>query len=119
MELTTAITFVTVFSCGARVVRRGRAQVPAGPIELTINNLPDTIVEDSLRVSGRGSAQAKLLGVDLRKIYLAVPVEAKQLELQNRLETLQQQKRTFELQNRLLVAQQEYLLNTLKAGAEQ
>jgi uncharacterized protein (TIGR02231 family) len=119
VELTTAITFVTVFSCGARVVRRGRAQVPAGPIELTINNLPDTIVEDSLRVSGRGSAQAKLLGVDLRKIYLAVPVEAKQLELEDRLETLHRQKRTFELQNRLLTAQQEYLLNTLKAGAEQ
>lgn len=77
IEFTTAITSVTVFSREARVVRRERAQVPAGPIELTINNLPDTIIEESLRVSGRGSAQARLLGVDLRKIYLAVPVEAK------------------------------------------
>ena len=119
MEFTTAITSVTVFSRGARVVRRGQAQVPAGLIELTVSNLPDTIVQDSLRVSGRGSAQAKLLGVDLRKIYLAAPVEAEQLELQGRLKNLQQQKRTFELQNRLLIAQQEYMLNTLKAGAEQ
>ena len=119
MELATAITSVTVFNRGARVVRRGRAQVPAGPIELTISNLPDTIDEDSLRVSGRGSAQAKLLSVDLRKIYLAAPVEAEQLELQDRLKALQRQKRTFELQNRSLTAQQEYLLNTLKAGAEQ
>ncbi|MHB1354633.1 MAG: mucoidy inhibitor MuiA family protein [Anaerolineae bacterium] len=119
MEFTTAITSVTVFSHGARVVRRGQVHVPAGLIELTVSNLPESIVQDSLRVSGRGSAQAKLLGVDLRKIYLAAPIEAEQLALQNRLETLQQQKRTLELQNRLVVAQQEYLLNTLKAGAEQ
>lgn len=70
----------------ASCVANGR-KVPAGPIELTINNLPDTIIEESLRVSGRGSAQARLLGVDLRKIYLAVPVEAKQLDYKAALKT--------------------------------
>jgi hypothetical protein len=41
--------------------------VPVGTIELTISNLPDTVDEESLRVSGRGSAKTKLLGVDLSK----------------------------------------------------
>lgn len=71
MELLAPIVAVTVHPERARVIRRGTVTVGAGPAELVLADLPDTLSEDSVRVSGRSAAPVRVVGVDLRHRDLA------------------------------------------------
>lgn len=65
-SLETQATAVTVFSDRARVTRVGRTGLAAGLQRLEVGNLPLGLLPDSVRAAGRGTAQAKLLGVSTR-----------------------------------------------------
>jgi uncharacterized protein (TIGR02231 family) len=66
------IVAVTVYPRQARITRRGRAVVPAGNQTVVVNGLPATLVEDSVRARGRGSA--RVTGIDIaRRHYPTAP----------------------------------------------
>ena len=68
---------VTVFPDRARVTRRGRATFTPGLHTIAFRDLPLALIPDSVRASGRGSAKAKMLGVNARREYFAeTPSEA-------------------------------------------
>jgi uncharacterized protein (TIGR02231 family) len=76
MQLSAPIVAVTVHPERARITRRGRAAVPAGGTELVVADLPTSLLEESVRVSGRAAAGARVIGVDLHHRDLAeVPDE--------------------------------------------
>jgi uncharacterized protein (TIGR02231 family) len=76
MELLAPIVAVTVHPEQARITRRGRARLPAGPVDLVVADLPTTLLDESVRVAGRSAAAARVVGVDLRHRDLAeVPDE--------------------------------------------
>ncbi len=66
LTLTTQPTAVTIFPDRARVTRAGQAALAAGLQRLEVGNLPLSLLPDSVRASGKGTARAKLLGVSTR-----------------------------------------------------
>lgn len=75
-ELTTRVAAVTVYTDRARVTREGRAAVEVGACRLEIGELPLGIDGASVRAKARGTARARLLGVELRRrTYAETPVE--------------------------------------------
>jgi uncharacterized protein (TIGR02231 family) len=80
IELTTAITGVTVFPDRALVTRQGEARIEApGSHTLRIGGLPAGVRRGSLRATGRGPAGTRILGVEQAAEYHpAAPEEALQ-----------------------------------------
>lgn len=66
MEFSAPIVAVTVYPRRARVTREGVAEIPAGTSELVLAGLPATLLEESVRVSGRSSGAVRVRGVDVR-----------------------------------------------------
>ena len=72
--ITAPIVEVTVYTDRARITRRGSVHLAAGEQTLTLEGLPTTVQDDSVRASGRG-ANARILGVDLSRDYVTSPPE--------------------------------------------
>ncbi|MEJ3654661.1 DUF4139 domain-containing protein [Actinomycetes bacterium KLBMP 9759] len=72
MQLDAPIVAVTVHPRRARITRRGRVTVPAGTSEVVVADLPLSVLEDSVRVTGRSSGDTRVIGVDLVYRDLAV-----------------------------------------------
>ena len=81
-DIPSVLTAVTVFPDRARAVRRGKVKAEPGQQRLDFSGLPMSLVPDSVRASGRGSARARLLGVDVQvQNFLETPAErARELE---------------------------------------
>jgi len=87
-DLASIIDAVTVFPDRARVTRRARATLEPGQHRLEISGLPMSLVGDSVRASGHGTARARLLGVSLHiQQFLDTPAEAAR-ELEAKIQTV-------------------------------
>lgn len=86
--LETTITAVTVYPDRARVSRTGRIGVEPGQYHLEIPELPLTLSPESVRVSGRGTARARLGGVDVRRAFYTETPSASAAELERRIEEI-------------------------------
>src|SRR5689334_12821370 len=79
-EIASTLDAVTVFPDRARVLRWGQIKLEPGKLglhRLDFSGLPMTLLPDSMRASGRGSARARLLGVSVRvQNYRETPAEA-------------------------------------------
>lgn len=85
--LETAITAVTVYINRARVTRRGKITLQPGEQTLTLDNLPTTIEQDSVRASGHG-AGVRILGVDVKTEYISQAPEASLADLEKQRDDL-------------------------------
>ena len=81
------IVGVTVYPAQARVTRRARSPVPAGVTDIVVPSLPLTLIDDSVRVSGR-STGARIVGVDVARRFHAEAPDARVAELDARLREL-------------------------------
>jgi len=76
MDLVAPIVAVTVHPDRARVTRRGTVTLAAGPNELVVAGLPETLLDDSVRVAGRSDQAVRVVGVDVvRRALVAAPDE--------------------------------------------
>jgi uncharacterized protein (TIGR02231 family) len=114
----TTIAAVTVFIDQARVTRRGRLQLTVGEQTVTLTNLPLTILNDSVRVSGRG-AGVTILGVDVATEFITEPPEVNVAELQRQLEQLQDQDRELVDNDATLAARAEFLKTLGTSGGSE
>jgi uncharacterized protein (TIGR02231 family) len=94
VKIEAPIAEVTVYTDRARITRRGSVHLTAGEHNLTLDGLPTTIQDDSVRVSGRG-ANARILGMDLSREFITVDPEADLAELKSRLESVQDEDRSL------------------------
>ena len=89
ISVETNIRAVTVYADRARVTRRGEVTLEPGVHRLEAMPLPLTLDTSSLRASARGSARARLLGVDVRRsFYVDTPDEVVR-QLEHDIEALQ------------------------------
>ena len=72
-ELDTTITEVTVYPDRARVTRRGTAELKQGEHRLQVGELPLSLLPESVRAGGKGTAQARILAVDVAKTFYQEP----------------------------------------------
>jgi len=69
-ELSAPIVAVTVYTDRAQITRRGQLELTeTGAQDLTVGGLPANLLTDSLRVSGVGTAQVLILGMDSKTLY--------------------------------------------------
>jgi len=97
------ISAVTVYADRAVVTRLATIAVPAtGSLEIVFANLPASLVEQSLQVSGRGTAQTTILDVAARPAYLDFTPNERVKALEDELRGLQKQRRGLDDHGKLL-----------------
>jgi uncharacterized protein (TIGR02231 family) len=89
------LTAATVYLDRAVLTRTARVDLPAGQSELVFERLPVGLVDQSLQVSGRGTATATILDVNARTTYVAATPSMRVKALEDELTGLQQQDRAF------------------------
>ncbi|MDB5100911.1 MAG: hypothetical protein JWM80_5332 [Cyanobacteria bacterium RYN_339] len=70
VDVSSAIVAVTVYPDRAQVTRKAHLDVGPGSYSVKFNHLPMSLMADSVRVGGSGSATALLHGFDLKTTYL-------------------------------------------------
>ncbi len=101
-ELITTLTAVTVYPDRARVTRRGKIALEAGSHTLEIAGLPLQLDPDSVRVNARGTAHARLLGVQVQRAYYTETPTGQVRELEAQVEALQDEMRGVDAQAEIL-----------------
>ena len=120
MEITVdvATTHVTVYPDRARVAAEGECEVTAGTHRLLIEELPLLLEPDSVRVTGRGSAHVRLLGVDVSHRYYEKTPSASVRELEQQIEHIEDELRLLEDSKATWAAQAKLLDGLRQATAE-
>jgi uncharacterized protein (TIGR02231 family) len=102
------ITAVTVYTDGAIVTRTAHIDLPAGQTELAFGNLPAALVDESLQVSGHGTANVTILDVNARTTFVAATSDPRAKAIEDNITTLQ--KKVHALDDRALVLEQQRAL---------
>jgi uncharacterized protein (TIGR02231 family) len=87
-ELKSTIVAATVLTNRALVTRTGRVKLELGDNQITLKDLPLSLIENSVRVSGQGPEGAKIIGVEMKREYLEEVKDEKFLELQKAIDAL-------------------------------
>lgn len=88
IEAEAKITAVTVYQDRALVTRSLPLDLEPGSYEVVFSHLPGAILSDSLRSSGKGTASARLLGLETQKVFLEKAPQEKVRQLEKKLEDL-------------------------------
>jgi uncharacterized protein (TIGR02231 family) len=118
VECASAITAVCVYPGQAQVVRQGQVELPAGPGVIVLPDLPLSLQPETVRVAGRGTAHVRLLGVEVGQARYEQPPEETVLELDRRIEQLEDLDRSLALQVETLQNRLQVLANLGQAAAD-
>jgi uncharacterized protein (TIGR02231 family) len=116
------LSAATVYLDRAVLTRTARVDLPAGQSELVFERLPAGLVDQSLQVTGRGTATATILDVSARTTYVAATPSMRVKALEDELFGLHQQDRAFAdrlahlNQQRALLAKIESAMTTPPTG---
>ncbi|MCP4216445.1 MAG: mucoidy inhibitor MuiA family protein [bacterium] len=94
-ELETTVKKVTLFPDRARLTRECSISLEEGNHRLEINHLPLAIEPESVRVHARGTARARIKGVDVNKTFFKDVPPGHAQEISNRIKELEDQDRVF------------------------
>jgi len=95
LQAPSRIDAVTVYPSVARVTRVARVTLPPGDVRLLLEGASDRLVDDSIRVRGRGTADAKVFGVSVERVVGAEVVAVEARVAQDRLDRLLDQDRAL------------------------
>jgi len=112
--LKTSIVTATIYPDRAQVTRSGRIEVKPGLYKLMCDDLPQGFDESSLQVEGRGTAQARIMGVDIVKVRGRVAESPRYKELKEKLEKLTGKRDTLQIELSALSGSVAYLDNFAK-----
>jgi uncharacterized protein (TIGR02231 family) len=119
----TEITKVTVYTDRALITRQGNIQLTGTETQLVIEKLPMTINSGSIRVSGRGQAAVKILGVNSERRRFTEPVNEQIAQVTAQIETLiaeqqqiQTQIATAQMQSDFVIGLQQKTEETFSSG---
>ena len=89
------VSAVTVYQGAARVTRTARVHLPAGEVEVRLGGLSTYLSNDTLRVTGKGTARARIEGVTVDTETLAKATDAAYQAAEDTLQRLQDQDRAL------------------------
>jgi uncharacterized protein (TIGR02231 family) len=110
------ITAATVYADRAVVTRTATVELPAGEHALTFERLPAELLDQSLQVSGRGTAAATILDVNAQTAYVDFTPNTRVQELENQIRDLQKQQRALDDRAQILNGQREFVKRMLAAS---
>lgn len=99
------LTAATVYLDRAVVTRTATTELSVGVQEVTFSSLPVNLVDQSLQVSGRGTATATILDVTARNAFVEVTPDARVKSLEDELNALLKQRRGLDDRAKLLELQ--------------
>lgn len=112
------ITAATVYLDRAVVTRTAVLELAApGDAEATFDSLPAMLLDQSVQVDGRGTADATLLEVAVRSHYLEFTASDRVKSLEDELRTVNRQDRTLSDRATILNQQRDYILKIQTATA--
>lgn len=114
-EIESAIVAVTVYPDRARLTRQGMAALETGNHSLVMTELPLALDPASVRVAARGTARARLLGLDVRREFYVETPDARVRELEKEVERLSDEVLALAGQAALLKEDREAVRGLLKA----
>jgi uncharacterized protein (TIGR02231 family) len=117
-ELDTTISEVVVYPDRARVTRRGTVELTKGVHRLQVGELPLSLLPESVRAGGKGTAQARILAVDVARTFYQEPPTATLAELEREIEKLEDQDKALADQVAAHQAQLEFLKGLGAAAGE-
>ncbi|WP_240434104.1 mucoidy inhibitor MuiA family protein [Achromobacter sp. B7] len=116
--LTSAIGAVTVYQDRAVVTRSATSELAAGEHELTLENLPASLQENSLQVSAKSTGQASLLDVKVRDAFNADTANERVRALQEQVRKLEAQMAELDDEAAVLDNQRELVLMMQRGATE-
>lgn len=105
MPVPSQINSATVYRDRAVVTRNAKVDLAAGETQLSFEKLPATLVEQSLQVSGRGTASATILDVSTRTTFVEATPDARLKALEDEIKGVEKKERA--LTDRATVLQQQ------------
>ena len=106
-----SITAVTVYADRAMVTRTARLNVTeTGVQEVSFDRLPATLLDQSLQVAGRGTAQASLLDVTARAVFVSFTPNERVKAIEDELRTVGREDRQLNDRGGVLGQQRDYVL---------
>jgi len=81
-----SISSVTIYPDRATLIRVADISLALGTHSVVFDNLPMTLIPNSLRVSGKGTAAVKVVGIDLASQFLEVALLPEVKKLQEEIE---------------------------------
>lgn len=103
------ITAVTVFNDRALVKRVATVQVEKGENVIVFAGLPLQIAEDTLRVEAKGSAVARLSGINVRNVFPESSTQIRIREIEAEIESLERQIQRVDARRAALTAQKAFI----------
>lgn len=91
IEIASTISAVTVYPDRARVTRVGECEVTAGLHRLLFTDLPLSIDKNSVRVVGKGTAEVRILSVDVTLRFFEETPSEKVRELESEIEAVKEE----------------------------
>jgi uncharacterized protein (TIGR02231 family) len=114
IPLETRIAAATVYSDRAQVTRTGTVELKAGLAKLVCGDLPRTFDEASLQVEGKGTARARIMGIDVVKVQGLAADSPRYKDLKDKLERLTAKRDTLRIELGSLASSTEFLDNYAK-----
>ncbi len=111
IPIETRIAAATVYSDRAQVTRTGEVELAAGLYKLVCGDLPRSFDESSLQVEGKGTARARIMGIDVVKVQGLAAESPRYKELKNKLERLTAKRDTLRIELGSLASSAEFLDN--------
>lgn len=96
LDAPSRIDEVTVYRSSARVTRVARLDLPAGDSRAVLTGLPYQLLDESIRVEGRGAGRVHLHGVSVERMTGADAAAEEARLAERRLEQLQDEDRILE-----------------------
>jgi uncharacterized protein (TIGR02231 family) len=90
LPVSSRITAVTVYPDRALTSRAAFLNLKPGNYLLTFDGLPTLIQDDSVRVEGKGSAGATIVGLEVKRVFLEQSGEKRAQELDEEIRALEQ-----------------------------
>jgi len=101
--LETNLTTAVVYPDRAMVTRQGKIDLAAGSQRLEIQGLPLQMNPDSARVAARGAAHARLMGLQVQRVFYTETPAAQVSDLEGQLEAAQDEAQALEAQITLVM----------------
>ena len=97
-NINAAIAKVTVYTDRALVTRQNTISLTGNESELVLSKLPLTLLQDSIRVTGKGTSAVAILGVRVENVFTAEAAVESILQLDRQIQTLRTQQASLENQ---------------------
>ena len=109
IETKSTVTQAVVYINSAQITRQAQVNVKQGLNEVVFTNVPEDLNEDTLTVSAKGTARAKILDAKIKRVFLERPESEQVRKLEDEIRKLEDEASEFNNQQAVLGEEREFL----------